>query len=56
MSKETKTPTINVSKIKKEIKYSLTLLSVVQLDRNTNGIIPVVNKINITEIPSTPSL
>ena len=44
------------NKIKKEIKYSFTLISIVQLDRNTNGIIPVVNKINITEITSTPSL
>ena len=35
---------------------SLNILLIVQLDRKTNGIIPVVSKIKITEIPSTPSL
>ena len=43
MSKEQKTPNINVSNNKKQIIYSFTLFSIFQLEITTIGIVTVVN-------------
>ena len=43
-------------RLKKKLNTLLLVLLVVQLDKNTIGIMPVVNNIKITDIPSTPSL